>query len=148
LPASSPTERWRAGNETAVVADRVVDRQAVDLADQVVVGAVRRGGVHQAGAGFEGDVPAADDRHVARLEGVFEQHLFERGALGRADHRAGQRVTLQAGFGQFAHEDQRALRRVDQVVVEIRVGADRLVGRQRPRRRRPDDGEGRAAQVA
>jgi hypothetical protein len=72
LPASSPLAQRRcAGNEAAVVAHRVVDRQAVDLADQVVVGAVRRRRVDQTGAGLEGDVPAADDRHVARLEGML-----------------------------------------------------------------------------
>ena len=51
----------RVGEELAVVADRVVHRQAINAADLVVVGTVRRGGVHEAGTGFERDVLAADE---------------------------------------------------------------------------------------
>ncbi len=58
-------QRRRRGDEAAVVADRVVHRQAVLAADVVVVDTVRRGGVHQAGAGLGGDVRAADDGDVA-----------------------------------------------------------------------------------
>ena len=140
-------QRRRIAEETAVVADRVIHRQAVFLADVVVVHAVRRRGMHQAGAGFGRDVRAADDGHVAVLERVLEQDLVELVAAAGSDCRAFQAIALEAGFGQFAHQDQRALFGFDQVVGQFRMHADRLVGRQRPRGRRPDHREGRAAQV-
>ena len=54
--------------------------------------------------------------------------MFKRLALGRADYAAFQLIAFETGFGQFANEDQRAFGRVDQVVVEFGVGADRFVG--------------------
>ena len=140
-------ERRRRRDEAAIVADRVVDRQAVLAADVVVVDAVRRRGVHEAGTGLGGDVGSADDGHVAVLERVLQQHLVERLALAGPGHPALQPVALERRFGQFADEDQGALLGFDQVVGQFRMDADRLVGRQRPRGRRPDHGEGRAAQV-
>lgn len=44
--------------------------------------AVRRCGMHEARTGLERDVPAADQRYVARLEGVLEQHQIKRSAQG------------------------------------------------------------------
>jgi hypothetical protein len=58
---------------------------------------MRRCGVHQAGTGFGGDVRAADDGHIARLEGVAKQDLIERRALAGTDHRAGKLIALEAG---------------------------------------------------
>jgi hypothetical protein len=104
--------------------------------------------VHQAGAGFDGYVATTDDGYVTGLEGVAEQHLLECRAPGGTEYLAGQGIALQAGVGEFANQDQRALRSVDQLVFEVRVGADRLVGRQGPRGGRPDDGESGATQVA
>ena len=140
-------QRRHVTEEPAIVADRVGHRQAVFLADHVVVHTMRRCGMHLAGTGFGGDVRTADDRHVAALERVAQQHLVERRALAGTDHRAFEFVALEAGLGQFTGKDQRALRRFNQVVVELRMHTHRLVGRQRPRGCRPDHGEGRAAQM-
>ena len=147
--AGQRADRQRRGvaQEATVVTDRVVDRQAVNLADLVVLGTVCRCGVDETRPRFDGDVRAADDRHVARLEGVAQRDMFKRLAFGRADDLTFQVVALQAVLGQFVDQDQRALRRLDEVVVEIRMGAHRLVGRQGPGRGRPDHGEGRSVEV-
>ena len=60
------------GEKPAIVADRVIDRQAIDLADLVVVGTMRRCSMYEAGTGFKGNVLAADDGYIAFLEGVSE----------------------------------------------------------------------------
>ena len=71
-------EERRARDEAAVVADRVVDRQAVVLADLEVVRAVAGRGVHGAGAGFERHVIAEDDGHFALVERMLEPQALER----------------------------------------------------------------------
>ena len=50
-------------------------------------------------------VMACSRRHVG--------DLLERAAAGRTDHRAGQPIALQAGFGEFPDDDQRPARGVD-----------------------------------
>ena len=84
--------------ETAIIPHRIIDRQAVFLADREVVRAMRRRGVHQAGTGFGRDVGAADDGHVAVLERVPEQDLVELVALAGGDgrHRSARSACRQA----------------------------------------------------
>jgi hypothetical protein len=64
-------EQLGALDKAAIAAHRVVHRQAVAVADDVVLQAMTGGGVHGAGAGLQGDVLAEDDRHLAVVEGVL-----------------------------------------------------------------------------
>ena len=73
--------------------------------------------------------------------------MFECSAFRRADDRACERITLEAGISQLVHQDQSSFGRLDQVVVEFRVNAHGFVGRQRPRGGRPDHSESRGAQM-
>jgi hypothetical protein len=137
----------RIAEELSIVANRVVHRQAIALANHVVVHTMRRCGMHLAGTCLGRNMRAADNGHIARLERMAQQDLVKRRALARADHRAFKLVAFEAALGQLARQDQRPLGGLDQVVVEFRMHAHCLVGRQRPRRRRPDHGKGRATQV-
>ena len=56
------------------------NRQAVALADREVVLAMRRRGVHRAGAGLERHVIAEDHRHVLREPRMLELQALERRA--------------------------------------------------------------------
>ncbi len=63
FPHQQPAaDQRQTGGELAVVADRIVGRQIVFLADEIIVQAVRRRGMHQAGTRFERDMLAADDQ--------------------------------------------------------------------------------------
>ncbi len=108
---------------------------------------MRRGGMNQTGTGFRGDVGAANNRHIALLEGVTKQNLVKLAAFARSNDFAGQFVTLEAGLSQFANKDQRALLSLDQVVGQFRMNTDRLVSWQGPRSGGPDHRKCRAAQV-
>ena len=54
-----------------------------------------RRGVHQTGAGFGGDVGAADDGDITVLKRVLEQHLVELVASAGTSHRAFQAIALE-----------------------------------------------------
>ena len=73
-------EQRRAGDEAAVAADRIVDRQLVLQADFVVLVAVPGRGVHEAGAGIERHVVAEHDRNGALVERMLQLQTFERRA--------------------------------------------------------------------
>ena len=100
-----------------------------------------RRGVHGAGAGVRGDMVADDDRHLALLEGMPQQHTFERLTGGAGEHLGAviQAIARQGRLTQAVGEDQQALRGTHQRVLEVRMQRHRLVGRQRPRRGGPDD---------
>jgi hypothetical protein len=103
--------------------------------------------VHQAGTGLGRYVRTADDRHIARLERVLEQNLVELVALAGGDDLGLEAIAQQTRLGELVNQDQRALRRFIQIVLQFRMHADRLVGRQRPGRRRPDHSESRTTQM-
>ena len=95
----------RALAEPAVTHHRVVDRQAVLLADDEVVLAMRGRGVHGAGAGFERHVVTHDDRHVLRQERMRQLQMLERGALELHQHLTlAEAVARQAGIQQLVGE--------------------------------------------
>ena len=58
--------------ETAVATNRIVNRQAVTLADDVVLQAVPRGGMYSTGARIQGDMVAQHDRDMAVIERVLQ----------------------------------------------------------------------------
>ena len=62
----------RIGQEFSIITNRIDDRQAIDLADLVVIRTMRRRGMDQAGARLQGDVRTADEGDVTLLEGMFE----------------------------------------------------------------------------
>ena len=66
---------------------------------------------------------------------------FELRARRAREHRAFEAVAGQAFLDQRARQHEHAARRVDERVRQLGVEVERLVGRDRPRRRRPDDGE-------
>ena len=67
-----PGEQRGVGQEAAIPAHRVVHRQTVAVADDVVLQAMAGGGMDGAGAGVQGDVLAEDDRHLPVIEGMLE----------------------------------------------------------------------------
>ena len=73
-----PATSGRPALEAPIAQHRVDHRQAVALADDVVVLAVRRRGVHGAGAGLERDVVAEDHRHLPSLERMLQLQALER----------------------------------------------------------------------
>ncbi len=79
----------RIRQEAPVVPDRIRDRQVVELADREVLETVARRGVHGAGAGFERDVLAENDRHLPILERMLQLQAFERLAVELRERRAG-----------------------------------------------------------
>ncbi len=137
--------------ETPVAADRVVDREAVPLADDEVFLAVARRGVHGAGAAFERHVLTEDYGHDAIVEGMTQSQVLERHAFHAAQFlRPCQRLgALHHRRRELARDQQcldtamdvvelRRAADAQQRVVELRVHRHGLVGRQRPRRRGPD----------
>ena len=90
------------GLEAPIAQHRVDHRQAVAAADDVVVLAMRRRGVHGAGAGLERHVIAEDHRHLPILERMLQLQSFEQLGLRNApaSRDIGGAVARQAGIGQ------------------------------------------------
>ena len=76
-----PGEQRGVGQEATVPTHRIVHRQAVTVADDVVLQAMAGGGMDGSGAGVQGDVLAEDDRHLPVIEGVLELEPLEGVAL-------------------------------------------------------------------
>ena len=150
LPDVQAAEQRQRAVVDAVALDRiedVVDRQAVGAARVEVVDAVGRRRVDDAGAVFRGRVVGEVDRRgavVARVdvgERMAKEQALEALARHARQHRARQAVARQALLDQRARQHEQAALGVDERVLELRVEVERLVGGDRPRRRRPDDGE-------
>ena len=131
----------------AVVADRAVDLELVAQAGLVVVLAVAGRGVDAAGAAVGRHVVGEHDRRGAIDEGMAGLDVLQLGAAHLAQHLE---AALQAAIGgellqQVAgnKEDLRTVTGED--VVELGMDGDGEVGRERPRRGRPDDDAGRHA---
>ncbi len=133
----------RAGDEHAVRTHRVVHRQAVLLADHVVVHTVRRRGVHQAGAGIQGHMLAKDQWHIAVGERMLRLDALQRRALGASQHLRLGAIALARGLEQTLGQHQALLAELRQHVLQLRMRADRLVRRQGPRGGGPDHQPGR-----
>ncbi len=143
VPHLLARKQRRGRQKPAVVADRVIDREPVALAHDEVFLAVARRGVHGARAALERDVLAQYHRDFALVERMAQLQALECGTI-RARHfaRAGNSGALQHRCREFGrqHEQLGTGGAVDreQRVLELRMKRDRLVGGQRPRRRRPD----------
>ena len=77
----SPANSGVRGQEAAVAAHRILDREAVAAADDVVLQAVPRRRVHRARAGIERHVVAENHRHLALVKRMPQHQMLERGAL-------------------------------------------------------------------
>jgi hypothetical protein len=103
--------------------------------------------VDDAGAVFRGRVVGEVDRRDAVVAGIHggermaELEPLELLAERGRDDRAFEAEARQALLDQRAREQQQSARRVDERILELRIEVERLVRGQRPRRRRPDDGE-------
>ena len=119
--------------------NRRVDFEAEAHAGVEVVGAVTRRGVHGAGAGVERDVVPEHAERRPRVERMLKADLFELGAL-HPRHRLAERLAARRGDlrRQRLGDDHRAAFNFVRRVVELRMKRDRQVGRDGPRRRRPD----------
>ncbi len=95
IPDAHTGEQLDPAVELAVVADRIIDRQVVAHADRIVFQTVCRRGVHQTGTGVGGDMVAADDRHLPRVERMLQRQMFECCALATGQYlRAFLAITL------------------------------------------------------
>ncbi len=104
--------------------------------------------MHDAGAVVGGGVVGQVDRRQAVVAGIHlrermaEADLVQRLARRGGQHRAREAVALQALLDQRRGEQQQAALGVDEAVFQLRVEVERLVGGDRPGRRRPDHDEG------
>ena len=118
---------------------RVVHLQPVLLPHREVVLAVGRRGVHSAGTGLGGDVLAQDHGHLPVQEAVLQQLVFQGGTAAATQYlelfqAVAARAVLRQGLG---HQQGTALARYQQVL-QLRIQADRHIGRQRPGGGGPD----------
>ena len=65
-------------DELALAIDRILYRQVVLLANDVVLQAMSRCSMHGAGTGFGGDVLAKDDRYLAIIKRMLQFQTFKR----------------------------------------------------------------------
>jgi hypothetical protein len=143
-------EQRRRGQKASVSAHRVLHLEPVAAADDVVVQAVARRGVHGARARIERDVIAQDHRNAASVERMLQLELLEHGPFGLGEHGpTGNAESLHQGFDAFGREHQPLAAVVqvelDQRIIELRMHRHRLIRRQRPRGGGPDgDGSGHA----
>ena len=95
--------------------------------------------MHEARARFERDVVAEDEDAFARQEGVAIAKVLECRSLEHFDDAVIAPSEFRSnGVHQFGGDDEVLAVMFDDVVVEVRLERDGQVGRQRPRRRRPD----------
>ena len=133
-------ERQRLGVDAVAlhgIEDLVVGH-AVRLARDEVLHAVGGRRVHDAGAGVERDVVAEVHRRIAVVERVAEADQRQRVPARGRQRRARESPARQARLLAVAGQHQQAAFGVDEVVAEFRMQVERLVGRDRPRRRGPD----------
>ena len=136
-------EKRRARQEPAVIAHRVVDLQAVAAADHVVLLAMARRSVDAAGARIQRHVRAEDDRHLAIVERMTQLHALQRIAPAIGDDPVvldahAHHHVLDERLGQEQPFRTRRTVTLDHGIFELRMHGHRLVGGQRPWRRRPD----------
>ena len=69
-------KEFRIGQEYTVGADRIINRQAVFQADDIIVLAVAGRGMYGAGTGFRSDMVAEYDRYLPVLKRMLQQLEF------------------------------------------------------------------------
>ena len=140
----SPAKRSTSGRKRPRLVHRAVDVEPVADAGQVVVLAVAGRGVHEAGAGVEGDVVGEHARRVAVDPGMAEAHASRarRPSVTRAA-RPGVRPTRFCALTALSAFASSSTSRVPSTgknaYSALGVEREREVGGQRPGRRRPDD---------
>ncbi|OPZ02461.1 MAG: hypothetical protein BWZ09_02552 [Alphaproteobacteria bacterium ADurb.BinA305] len=141
LPDVHAAEEGKVGHVLAAARHQgqdLVVAAAVRVPRVEVVHAVRWRRVHDAGAGVDADVFGEIHRRDAVVEGVAELDAFERRALGGGDDGACELEALQRGFDEFPGEHEQTIADIDQRIVELGVGVERLVGGDGPRGGGPD----------
>src|SRR3989338_281609 len=82
LPHKQPRQsgfsrRRGAGDELAVVADRVIGWQMIFLADEVIVQTVRRRGMHSPCTSINSYMIAYDHRYISVIKWVLEHNVLQ-----------------------------------------------------------------------
>ncbi len=143
IPDTHAGEQLDPAVELAVVTDRIIDRQVVAHADRIILQTMRGRRMHETGTGVRGDMVAANDRHLTRIERMLQCQMLERRPLAtRQCQRLLLTVTAKRRLCQRMGQNQQATTGLNQIVIKLRMHTDRLVGRQCPRRRSPDHGIG------
>ena len=143
-PDVHAAEERQVSGELAITLHRIQDllvRAAVVLPRDEVVHPVGRRRMHEARAGFERHVFAELETTFAIVEEVFIADVLQRLAPATAESCARQAVARERRVLEVSGENQQAAFSIDEVIGEIGMDVDRLVGGQRPRRRGPDDRE-------
>ena len=118
---------------------------AVFLAGDKVVHAVSRSRVDDAGARCCLHIVGKVDRRIAAValvhvvERVLETHPLKEGTFGSGDDRTRQTVAFQGFFNKAFAEDEITIADIHQSVGEVGVHVERLIGRDGPRGRCPND---------
>ncbi len=126
------------GGEVAGGIDRIENRQAVLYAGVKVVGAVSGRGVHRAGTRLEIDVVGQYDERIAIHERMAHVCAVEPFAGNAREQRGIGEAFSQRLGRKRGRENQQFVVETIETVRRVSAQRDRDVGRQRPRRGRPD----------
>ncbi len=140
VPDREPGEVGDLGDEAPVVVDRVVDRQPERPSELVVLLAMARGDVDQAGPRVHRDERGRRDPAGALDPGVPVLEPRELGPLEGPEAARGREPRHPEDLvGEARGHDERLVTRVEGHVLLARVHRDGEVGREGPGGRRPDD---------
>ena len=78
FPDKQSADQRQVGGKLAVIADRIVGRQIVFLTGEIIIKAMRRRSVHQAGARFQRDMAATNYRHATVIKWMLQRQSFQR----------------------------------------------------------------------
>ena len=148
VPHALAGEALDLGQEAAALVDRAVDVEPVADARQVVVPAVAGRRVDDAGAGVERHVVGQHAGRVAVDPGMPELDVLEVSTLRFGERRPERQAeALRRGLAERLRDEQDFVAALDreEAVVGLGMEGERQVGRQRPGRRGPGDGEDRTA---
>ena len=123
----------------AVLAHRAIRRKAFLQTSAIVISAVARSGVHQAGAVLERDIVGAHDATLARAERMVVLQSDQRDAVALAAHDDLLCARLLRNLvDEFAGQNRRAAVDLHQRVTRALMHGNGEIRRKRPRRRGPD----------
>ena len=156
LPNIQAAEKRQRSCIFAVALDRIQDLivgEACALAGDVVIDTVGRSRVNDTGTGCGFNVVGKKDRREAIVERIergkrmLEADALEGFAFGFGDNFAFHAVALERFFIEAFGKDEVAVRRFNENVLQIRMHVQRLVRRNGPGRRCPNDDSGRFFQL-
>ena len=147
FPDVEAAEERKRGRVTAVALHWIqylVVGETVAPARLEVIDAVCRRAVHDAGPLLQGDEFAKLNRRFAVVERVAKTDALERSARRLVLEPAGRLPSCdaearKAGVDQLGRQDEAPSIGLDQRIDEVGMHGQRLIGRDGPRRRRPDD---------